>query len=235
MGVKLAIFAFIKPPELSMNVLIVYAHPAPESFHRILKDRAVEVLVEEGHLVQLSDLYAINFKAASDIADFTNPVNPAVCNFQVEQLHAAKNSAFSSDIVREQQKVLWADFIIFQFPMWWYSVPAILKGWFDRVLTLGLAYGQGHSLAGRRAILVLTTGGPPRPFTPDKRVVIHNMMDHIQRGILYFCGLDILPPFAIYGAPNVTAEQREQYLLQYTQLLRALEQIPPIDYTRTAW
>ena len=218
-----------------MNILIVYAHPAPDSFDCRMKDKAVEVLTADDHLVQVSDLYAMKFKAESDCADFTDPVNAAVCNFQTEQINAAQRGTFSPDILQEQQKILWSECIIFQFPMWWYSVPAILKGWFDRVLTYGFAYGQGRSLVGRRAILVLTTGGVPRPFTPEKRLVINNMLDHVQRSILYFCGLDILPPYAIYGAANAAPEQRDQALLQYTQLLRALEQIPPIDYNRTGW
>jgi NAD(P)H dehydrogenase (quinone) len=218
-----------------MNILIVYAHPAPDSFDCRMKDKAIEVLVGDGHQVQLSDLYAMGFKAESDAGDFTDPIEPAVCNFQSEQIHAAKNHTFSPDILQEQQKILWSECIIFQFPMWWYSAPAILKGWFDRVLTYGFAYGQGHSLVGRRAILVVTTGGAPRPFTPEKRLVINNMLDHIQRSILYFCGLDILPPYAIYGAANAASEQHDQYLLQYTQLLRALDQIPPIDYHRSGW
>lgn len=215
-----------------MNVLIIYAHPAPGSFDAALRDKAVEVLLDEGHLVQVSDLYAMRFKAEADAGDFLDPVDASVFNLQAEQIHAARDRSFAPDILQEHQKILWADMLIFQFPLWWYSVPAVMKGWFDRVLTFGFAYGQGRSLVGRTAILVLTTGGAPRPFTPEKRLVINTMLDHIQHGILHFCGLDILPPFAIYGAANATPEQREQFLLQYTQLLRALETIPPTDFDR---
>ena len=71
-----------------MNVLIVYAHPGPKSFNRILKDKAVEVLSGEGHLVQVSDLYAMGFKADSDSTDFIAPIHAETCNFQLEQLNA---------------------------------------------------------------------------------------------------------------------------------------------------
>jgi len=218
-----------------MNILLIYAHPAPESFDCALKDKAVEILSADGHIVQVSDLYAMRFKAAADIADFNEPINPAVCNFQVEQINAVQYGSFAPDIVQEQQKVLWANLLIFQFPLWWYSVPAITKGWLDRVLTYGFAYGQGRDLRGRSALLVVTTGGAPRPFTAEKRMVINNMLDHIQRGILYFCGLDILPPYAVYGAANMTPEQREHVLEQYAYLLRSIQQLSPIDYSRTAW
>ncbi|WP_246014345.1 NAD(P)H-dependent oxidoreductase [Paenibacillus rhizophilus] len=124
-----------------MNVLIVYAHPEPESFNGALKDLAVAALTEEGHLVQVSDLYAMKFKAAADRDDFLMPVNPDFFKYQLEQGHASRTNTFSPDIKEEQEKLLWADFVIFQFPLWWYSVPAILKGWFDRVFASGFVYG----------------------------------------------------------------------------------------------
>lgn len=78
----------------------------------------------------------------------------------------------SADIAGEQEKLLWADTVIFQFPLWWFSLPAIMKGWIDRVYAYGFAYGVGeHSdthwgdrygegtFAGKRAMLVVTAGG----------------------------------------------------------------------------
>jgi NAD(P)H dehydrogenase (quinone) len=213
-----------------MNVFIVYAHPEPKSFDHALKERAFQVLTREGHAVEVSDLYAMRFKAQVDAGDFTEPLDPMHFNLRAEQKHAADNGTFSPDILAEQRKLLWCDMLLLQFPLWWYSVPAILKGWFDRVLAYGVAYGQGRNLAGRRAMLVLTTGGPARPFTAAKQRTISDMLDTIQRGTLYFCGLEVLPPFAIYGAADTDMEKQEQLLIQYTQLLRALDEIPPINY-----
>ena len=99
------------------------------------------------------------------------------------------------------------------------------------MLTYGFAYGQGRSLIGRKAMLVLTTGGPAHDFTPEKRITVNAMLDHVQRSILHFCGLKILPPFAVYGATNATTEQHEQVLLQYTQMLRSIDLISAIDYS----
>lgn len=215
---------------MAMNVLIVYAHPDPKSFDGQMRDRALQVLKQAGHAVQLSDLYEMRFKAIADRGDFTNPLDSKCFDLHAEQLHAAQSGGFTPDIVQEQQKILWADMIILQFPLWWYSLPAMLKGWVDRVLAYGFAYGQGRSLSERRAMLVVTTGGPTRPFTPEKRTAISELLDHVQRGTLHFCGLDVLPPFAVYGAANATPEQAEQFILQYTQVLLSLEQIEPIHY-----
>jgi NAD(P)H dehydrogenase (quinone) len=213
-----------------MRVLIVYAHPDPKSFDHFLLETTVDYLTQEGHAVEVSDLYAMRFKAQVDADDFTDPLDALNLNILAEQRHAAETHTYTSDILTEQRKLLWAEMLILQFPLWWYGVPAIMKGWFDRVLTYGFAYGQGRNLGGRRAMLVMTTGGEPLPFTSDKQRTLSDMLDYLQRGTLYFCGFDVLPPFAIYGATNATADQRDQFLLQYKQLLRALAYIPPIEY-----
>ncbi|KAJ0070313.1 hypothetical protein NL108_007660, partial [Boleophthalmus pectinirostris] len=85
-----------------------------------------------------------------------------------------------ADITEEQRKVKEADLIIFQasygdylkFPMYWFSVPAILKGWFDRVLTLGFAYTQEKRYSQgifekKKAMLSFTTGSQETMFSPD--------------------------------------------------------------------
>jgi len=105
-----------------------------------------------------------------------------------------------------------------------------MKGWFDRVLTYGFAYGEGHSLTGRRAMLVTTTGGPPRVFTPELRQTISTILDPIQRHTLHFCGFEVLPPFAVYGAYDATPLQRERSLAEYLQLLPTLNSIMPLKF-----
>ncbi len=215
-----------------MNIFIVYAHPEPQSFLALLKNRTIEVLTQQGHSLQLSDLYAMRFKAAADPGDFTERYDPAHFDLVAEQAHAAQHGTFAPDILQEQRKLRWADTVLFYCPLWWYSVPAILKGWIDRVLAAGFAYGPKPALVGKRAMFTVTTGGQARPFTPEKRVAIIDILDHIQRGTLHLCGLSVLPPFAAYGGDHTTREQSQQYLLQYTQVLSALPQIVPIDYSQ---
>lgn len=214
-----------------MNVLIVYAHPEPQSFLGQLKERTVDVLTQEGHALQVSDLYAMRFKSTADPGDFKERYDSSRFDLQVEQRYAAMNGTFAPDILEEQRKLIWAETVLFFAPLWWYSVPAILKGWIDRVLAAGFAYGQGAGLGGRRAMLTLTTGGHPQPFTPEKRAAISAILDHIQRGTLDFCGFDVLPPYAIYGGDYATPEQRRHIFDNYAQLLQNLPHIAPVDYT----
>lgn len=213
-----------------MRVLIVYAHPDPKSFDHDLLEISVMTLKQEGHDVEVSDLYALRFKSEVDANDYTDPLDPLNLDILAEQKHASETHTYSSDILMEQRKLLWCELLILQFPLWWYSAPAIMKGWIDRVLTYGFAYGQGNNLRGRRAMLVMTTGGQHQPFTSDKQRVLINMLDHLQYGTLDFCGFSVLPPFAVYGASNASNDERDQVISQYIQLLRGLPYIQPIPY-----
>jgi NAD(P)H dehydrogenase (quinone) len=191
---------------------------------------ASQTLTQDGHAVDVSDLYAMDWNPLVTVDDFTDPVDPLNFNLQAEQKHAAETGSFSPDILAEQRKLVWSDLLILQFPLWWYAVPAILKGWIDRVLTYGFAYGQGQSLRGRRALLVITTGGPATPLTREKQRVLSDILDYLQRGTLYFCGFDVLPPFAVYGGAHIPRDNTHQVLLQYTQLLRAMWTVDPLRF-----
>ncbi len=100
-----------------MNVLIVYAHPEPQSFNGAMKDLAVQTLTEAGHQVVVSDLYAMNFNPVGSRADFIKAQNPAFFDYILEQREAHQAGTFAPDILAEQQKILAAGLIIFQFPV----------------------------------------------------------------------------------------------------------------------
>ncbi|MGC4018163.1 MAG: NAD(P)H-dependent oxidoreductase [Muricomes sp.] len=220
-----------------MNVLIVYAHPEPKSFNGALKDLAVSTLTAQGHQVQVSDLYDMKFKCAADKADFTKCSNPDFLKYAVEQKHACASDGFVPDIKEEQEKLRWADFVIFQFPLWWYSVPAILKGWFDRVFASGFVYGaeigryDTGGLKGRRAMLSLTTGSPREAYTPlgMDGDIYEKILYHINHGMLYFSGMEPVQPF-IAWTPSRDAGERKKYLEEYKTVLEHLEDRPSITY-----
>eukprot|EP01034_Spumella_vulgaris_P015677 gene15677-20033_t len=125
-----------------MKVLIVYAHSQPTSFNGALLRKAVETLEAEGHEVQVSDLYAMGFNPVASEADFKARRFEGHLQYDREQKAAVAAGSFSDEIAAEIDKVQWCDLLILQFPLWWYSVPAIMKGWFDRVFANGLMYGQ---------------------------------------------------------------------------------------------
>src|SRR3954462_9332565 len=114
-----------------MNILIVYAHQEPTSFTAAMKNVALDTLSRQGHTVVVSDLYAQGFSAVAQKWDFVTTSGKHF-NYMLEQKHAARlDFAFSPDIVGEIEKIQQASIILFIFPLWWYSVPAIMKGWFD--------------------------------------------------------------------------------------------------------
>ena len=116
-----------------MNVLIVYAHPEASSFTAALKDAAVDALSAAGHRVEISDLYGEGFNPVAGRHDFIGAADPARFHYQSEQLHASRTDGFAADLVREQERLMRADLLVFVFPLWWGGPPAIVKGWFDRV------------------------------------------------------------------------------------------------------
>jgi len=150
---------------------------------------------------------------------------------QVSDLHAMRfNPVAGPD--------LWCDLLILQYPMYWFSLPAILKGWVDRVMTTGFVYGVGMrnetgGLAGRRAMLSLTTGAPESRFMADGlNGDIELNLFPIQHGILRFVGFDVLPPFIAWSVGRVDEARRRAYLEQYRQRLLTLDRAKAMFFHR---
>lgn len=221
-----------------MNVLIVYAHPEPASFNGALKDLAVEVLTGAGHSVEVSDLYAMGFDPVTGPGDFLDRARRDIFHLQTEQRHATATGTFVPEIQAEMDKLVRADLLILQFPLWWVGPPAILKGWVDRVLAAGFSYGGGNLFdqgifRGKRAMLSLTTGSGPTAFGPDGLSgPIDSILWPLQHGTLYFVGMDVLPPFVAWNAARVGEEERKQYLEDYRQRLLTLETTEPIPFPK---
>ncbi|NOK21857.1 NAD(P)H-dependent oxidoreductase [Corallococcus carmarthensis] len=204
-----------------MNILIVYAHPEPRSLNGALKDLALRHLTARGQEVRVSDLYAMDWKAIADGEDFLAPDSGERLFYERASKAAFANGSQSADIATEQDKLLWADAVILQFPLWWFSMPAILKGWVDRVFALGFAYGVGEhggerwgdrygegTLTGRRAMLSVTIGGRA-PHYSDRGVngALDDLLFPIHHGVLFYPGMDVLPPFVAYQADHLKDEQ----------------------------
>lgn len=203
-----------------MHVFVVYAHPEPRSLNGALKDLAVRHLTARGHDVQISDLYAMGFKAIADAADFTDHDPRERLFYERASKRAFADGTQSPDIAAEQDKLRWADAVIFQFPMWWFSMPAILKGWIERVYAYGFGYGVGihegerwgdrygeGKLMGRRAMLSITIGGRA-PHYADRGVngALDDVLFPIQHGVLFYPGMAVLPPHVVYQADHLGRE-----------------------------
>jgi NAD(P)H dehydrogenase (quinone) len=185
-----------------MNILIVYAHHEPTSFTSAMKNMAIEALSAQGHNIVVSDLYGQGFNAVAQKWDFVT-TSGGHFNYMLEQRHAARlDNAFSPDILGEIQKLQAAELILFLTPIWWFSVPAILKGWFDRVLAMGVTWDGGKIyenglLRGKQAMIVASAGGPAEYYKPDgkHKATPQQILHPINHGTLAFCGLNVHEPF----------------------------------------
>lgn len=197
-----------------MKVLLAHAHPEKTSVTYQLVEAAIEVLRGQGHDVMESDLYAMGWKAVFDDQDFPERANPARLSFIEESGHAFSNGCQTPDVEEEQRKILTADALILLFPLWWFSMPAIMKGWVDRVWAYGLAYGyQGAGntyrygeggMAGKRALLAVSVGGPAIDYSPRGiNGPLEQLLFPITHGTLFFPGMQVLPTFAVYGAAGI--------------------------------
>lgn len=215
------------------TALIVFAHPGRRSFSAALRDAAIETLEHQGYAVLVSDLYEQGFDPVAGPADVGDDTDPDVFNLATRQGEALENGTLSADIRAEQAKVAAADLIVFQFPLWWFGPPAILKGWIDRVLSYKFAYGVGQwwdqgLLRDKTALLAITTGTPRGAYAPDGRNGdIDRILWSIEAGVLAICGLRVLAPFIAYGAPWIGDEGRAAQIQAWKARLTALDEDVP--------
>ncbi len=221
-----------------MNVLIVHAHPEPQSFTAALRDQAVETFRAQGHEVMVSDLYAMGWNPVASAADFAGRENPEYLVYALEQRLGVKNGSIAGDIQQELDKLLWADLLVLNFPIFWFSAPAMLKGWIDRVLVSGVCYGgkrfydQG-GLAGKRALVTVTLGGREHMFGEGAiHGPLEDMLRPILRGTLAYVGYDVLAPFVAWHVPYISDEARKGFLEDYRVRLERLSDDLPMEFPK---
>ena len=218
-----------------MNVFIVFAHPEHQSFNAAMFRTAVDALTAEGHEVRTSDLYAMQFNPVSGRHNFITVKDPGYFKQQIEEMHATEAYGFAEDLEEEMQKLEWCDLMIWQFPLWWFGLPGILKGWVDRVFAMGRTYGGEHLYAngvfkGKRAMLSLTTGGGvPAYVKGGFNGDIHAILRPVQRGMLQFVGFEVLAPQITYGPVRLEQGERTVLLAAYAERLKAIADEPPSE------
>ena len=220
-----------------MNVLIVYAHPEPKSFNGAMRDIAVDTFRAEGHAVVVSDLHAMRFAPVVGRSDFLNvPDDPETFRIPREQTKAFETASFSSDIKGEMEKLDRADFLILQFPIWWFGMPAILKGWVDRVFARGFAYLPGRKydtgmFRGKTAIVAATTGTSADTYAPDGiDGDIMTVLWPVHNGLLRYTGFDVLPPYIAYMPGRLEPASRQRYLEAYKARLLQWNSTPKLFF-----
>jgi NAD(P)H dehydrogenase (quinone) len=220
-----------------MKVLIVHAHPESRSFCAALKDVAAETFTAAGHTVDVSDLYAMGFNPVAGAADFAERKDPDYLVYALEQRHGVESGGLAADIQAEIEKVRACDLLILTFPIFWMSMPAMLKGWIDRVFVSGVFYGGRRvygkgGMAGKRALVATTLGGREHMFGDGSlHGQLHGpagMLRHLLQGSLGYVGMSVLEPFVAYHVPYVSAEARAAELERWRRELSDLERRPPL-------
>jgi NAD(P)H dehydrogenase (quinone) len=178
----------------------------------------------------------MNWNPVASAKDFSVRENPEYLVYALEQRRSSKEQTLAADIQQELDKLLWADLLILNFPIYWFSMPAILKGWIDRVLVSGICYGgkrfydQG-GLSGKKALVTVTLGGREHMFGEGAiHGPLEDMLRPLLRGTLAYVGLDVLEPFVGWHIPYISAEARQEYLTGYCQRLKHIETDEPIEH-----
>jgi putative NADPH-quinone reductase len=197
-----------------MRIQLIYAHPVEESFCSALRDRVQKTLLQNSHAVCLTDLYAEGFAPVLE---------------REERLNYETAGANVGSVRPYVERLQWAEGLVLVFPTWWYGMPAILKGYFDRVWVPGVAFDlepEGRGLRGRldhiRLIAVVTTYGSPWWFIklhmrdPGKAVLMRGLGRLIRPGAkrLYL---------AQYGMDRSTSEGRMRFIGKVERTLSGLK------------
>ncbi|XP_066438284.1 NAD(P)H dehydrogenase [quinone] 1-like [Eleutherodactylus coqui] len=222
---------------IGKTALIVFAHQERTSFNYAMKEAAQAALQKKGWTVLVSDLYEMKFNAILSRDDIRGePKHPNKFKYGLETLLAWKEGRLARDIEEEQKKLEKADLVIFQFPLYWFGPPAIMKGWMERVFSEGFAYSLEFMYCEgpfktKKALLSFTTGGcesrtTPRGRTGDMNVILWPL----QSGILHFCGFQVLPPQIAYNVAHVTQEVRVGMLKSWEKRLETIWDEKPIRF-----
>ncbi|KUL46007.1 NAD(P)H dehydrogenase [Streptomyces sp. NRRL F-4489] len=217
------------------TALIVHAHPESQSFSTAQMTTAAQALRDAGYRVDVIDLYSDAWAPVLGREEFA----PVEGHFkpQAEQRRAVKDGTLDATVRDHLDRLLAADLLVLSFPLWWFSVPAILKGWVDRVFVMGGVFGGEYglfgeaALAGKRAMLLFTTGGPSEAFRPGGALgSMDDFLFHIHRGMLEFVGYQVLAPVITYGPAHMTDQERAAALetVRESVALAAVDALPAV-------
>lgn len=221
-----------------MNVLIVHAHPEPQSFNSAMAREMAKLWESQGHTVEWSDLYAMQFNPVSGPGDFEQRANPDYLVYALEQRNAVKTNSLPADIATEVEKVKRCDLLVLNFPLYWFSVPAILKGWIDRVFLSGVFYGgrtfyDKGLMAGKRAWVTFTLGGRENMFGEGAvHGDIQTMLRPLLRGTLGYSGFAVHEPFAAYHVPYLPEAERAAIMQNCLRAVETLADRPTLSFPK---
>lgn len=218
-----------------MKVFLVYYHPEEKSFNHAMFETAQRAFAQRGDTVEVSDLAEMKFNPVAGRDAYLTVKDPICFKQQIEELYATEHDSFAPFIAEEQRKILWCDLMVLQFPLWWFGMPAVLKGWCDRVFAMGKLY-RGDMLydsgakKGCKAMLSTTTGAPHDAYRPGgMNGDINGILRPIHRGRLEFLGFEVLAPQIVYAPAHISREEREDELRKYAERIKNIDKDPRYD------
>ncbi|WP_026997605.1 NAD(P)H-dependent oxidoreductase [Flectobacillus major] len=176
-----------------MKHLIIYAHPNDGSLNHHLMQTVVDSLQSNNHDIEIRDLYQLHF----------SPV------LSLEDMNGQRMGKVADDVKLEQDYILWADHITFIYPIWWTGMPAIMKGFIDRVFSYGFAYRyvqgvQKGLLTGKRTTIINTHG---KSHAEYESIGMNKALSLTSdKGIFTYCGFEIEQHFFFDKADRANAE-----------------------------
>lgn len=218
------------------SALLVHAHSEADSFVTAMRDRIARALGELDIEVQHSDLYAMNWNPVLSPLDFGSRKDADHLTYALEQRFNLQQGTLSADIRAEIDKVVKADLIIFTFPLFWFNVPAIMKGWIDRVFVSGLFYGgkaiyQRGGMNGKTATAAFSLGGREDMFGPEgiHGPLVDGFLRAFFQGSLGYVGFEVIEPFVAYHTPYIPDADRVDALDRLQNYISHLDRQPRIS------
>ncbi len=195
-----------------MKVLLVLAHPLSDSLNATLASAAQEQLGACGHEVRMRDLYAQGF----------SPVLTA------DERRGHYTTFDPATVAAEAGDLLWAEWVVLVFPTWWFGLPAILKGWIDRVWAPGIAYDHAPDMGplrprlhGLRQMLVVTTLGSP--WWIDWLILHRPVTRMLKRAVLGPCAPKArFAALSFYGCEKLSQQRVDAMVERVRARIRAI-------------
>ncbi len=228
-----------------MHAHIVLAHPEKESFNAHLSRLSQQLLSASGWQTSLSDLYAMDFDPREGPHHYASRKDAKIFHAQTEQRYSAENETLPPEVESEIRHLQKCDLLIVHFPLWWFGMPAILKGWMDRVFVYGrmyrsvMRYDKGICV-GKKAIACVTTGASEESCSYNGKEGDTQL--HLWPILFPFryLGFDVLQPEVFHGVGGVALiEEREEglntlevYSNRWEKALETLTSRPTVQYNR---
>jgi NAD(P)H dehydrogenase (quinone) len=221
------------------RVHIVHAHPEPHSFCTAMAHDARSRLTSRGDNVSFSDLYALDFDPVVRASDFTERARQDYLVYALEQRHALEHDTVAPDIRREVDALMASDVLMLVFPLYWFSVPALIKGWIDRCFLSGALYGGKRiygrgGMVGKRAAIGVTLGGREHMFGAQgiHGELAHGMLRHLLQGTLGYVGYEVLEPFFAWHVPYCSPAERAATLARWGDFVDGIDGQPVMTMPR---